>query len=85
MALAVTKRDLAFPLARRAPVVHLSAGCSQRPLGVTVEDSLGTALFSQDAASVEDLVEARAATYGTWRQDDMDVMYVVASGCIGAG
>ena len=50
VALAVTKRDFASPLARRAPVVHLSAGCWQRPLGVTVEDSLGSALFSQDAA-----------------------------------
>ena len=52
------------PLARRAPVVHLSAGCSQRPLGVTVEDSLGTALYSQDAASVGNLVKPRPATYG---------------------
>ena len=39
------ERDFAPPSARRALVVHFSAGRSQRPLGVTVEDSPVPALL----------------------------------------
>ena len=43
--LAVTSVTLRPPSARRALVVHFSAGRSQRPLGVTVEDSPVPALL----------------------------------------
>ena len=88
VALAVTKRDFASPLARRAPVLHLSGGCWQRPLGVTVEDSLGSALLSRDGPE-QDLMEQGLPLKGHcgWIRGPhwYDDMGMVASGGIDTG
>ena len=74
------ERDFAPPSARRALVVHFSAGRSRRPLGVTVEDSpVPALLFSGGLHARVGRVRLGWPTLGRWI-----LARLTATGCSGS-